>query len=104
MDKTDYNHKMDTLVTDKHTYELLIQGPAPSLQRKLNSNIFFMAKANMINLQTYYRLRSSVAQTPNTHATYSFFLWVAYIQTFQTLDNDTPTPNQQITTQTIRVY
>ena len=62
MDKTDYNHKMDTLVNDKHTYELLIQDPTPSLQRKLNSKMFSMRKANMINLQTYYRLRSSVAR------------------------------------------
>ena len=63
MDKTDYNHKMDTLVNDKHTYELLIQDPTPSLQRKLNSKMFSMTKANMINLQTYYRLRSSVARS-----------------------------------------
>ena len=42
MDKTDYNHKMDTLVNDKNTYELLIRDPMPSLQRKLNSKMFSM--------------------------------------------------------------
>ena len=32
------------------TYELLKRDPTPSLQRKLNSKIFSMRKANMINL------------------------------------------------------
>ena len=44
---------------------------------------------------------TKISQTPISHATYIFFLWVAYIQTFQTLDSHTATTNQQITTQTI---
>ena len=32
MDKTDYYDKMDELVNDKQTYELLKRDPAPSLQ------------------------------------------------------------------------
>ena len=67
MDNTDYNDKVDTLVNDKHTYELLKRDPTPSLQRKINSKIFSMRKANMINLQTYYRLRCSVAQQPKLY-------------------------------------
>ena len=37
MDKTDYNDKMDTLVNDKQTYEVLKRDPTPALQRKLNN-------------------------------------------------------------------
>ena len=50
------------------TYEILKRDPTPSLQRKLNSKIFSMRKANMINLQTYYRLcRCSVARPPKLY-------------------------------------
>ena len=37
MDKTDYYDKMDALVNDKQTYELLKRDPTPALQRKLNN-------------------------------------------------------------------
>ena len=37
MDKTDYNDKMDSLVNDKQTYEVLKRDPTPALQRKLNN-------------------------------------------------------------------
>ena len=40
MDKTDYHNKMDTLVNDKQTYEVLTRDPTPTLQRKLNKKIF----------------------------------------------------------------
>ena len=33
MDKTDYYDKMDALVNDKQTYELLKRDPTPALQR-----------------------------------------------------------------------
>ena len=36
MDKTDYNNKMNSLVNDKQTYEVLKRDPTPALQRKLN--------------------------------------------------------------------
>ena len=66
MDKTDYNHKMDTLVNDEHTYELLIQDPTPSLERKLNSKIFSMTKANMINLLPTQIFSSTTTKTLRT--------------------------------------
>ena len=37
MDKTDYHDKMDELVNDKQTYEVLKRDPTPALQRKLDS-------------------------------------------------------------------
>ena len=37
MDKTDYNDKMESLVSDKQPYEVLKGDPKPALQRKLNN-------------------------------------------------------------------
>ena len=67
MDKTNYYDKMDALVNDKQTYELLKRDPAPSLQRKLNNKIFSMRKTNTITQQTYYRLRCSVPRSPKLY-------------------------------------
>ena len=39
VDKTDYNDKMNSLVNDKQTYEVLIRDPTPALQRKLNNKL-----------------------------------------------------------------
>ena len=55
MNKTDYDEKMDALVNDKQTYELLKRDPTPSLQRKLNNNIYiyiyiYIYKVNGLNL------------------------------------------------------
>ena len=38
MDKTDYNDKMNSLVNDKKTYEVLKRDPTPALQRKKTTN------------------------------------------------------------------
>ena len=38
MDKTDYNDKMDSLVNDKQTYEVLKRDPTPALQPNLTTN------------------------------------------------------------------
>ena len=39
MDKTDYYDKMDVLVNDKQTYQVLKRDPTPALQHKLNSKL-----------------------------------------------------------------
>ena len=44
MDKTDYYDKMDALVNDKQTYELLKRDPTPALQRKLNNKLLTLKK------------------------------------------------------------
>ena len=63
MDKTDIPTTNIPTNYLNETYELLKRDPTPSLQRKLISKMFSMRKANMINLQTYYRLcRCSVAR------------------------------------------
>ena len=51
MDKTDYHDKMDELVNDKQTYEVLKRDPTPALQRKLNSKLLQLKKADAIDIR-----------------------------------------------------
>ena len=60
MDKTDYNDKMDALVNDKQTYEVLKRDPTPALPRKLNNKLLTLKKTETIDFQRYNRLRCSV--------------------------------------------
>ena len=62
MDKTDYHDKMDELVNDKQTYEVLKRDPTPALQRKLNSKLLQLKKADTIDIRRYNRLRCPVPQ------------------------------------------
>ena len=57
MDKTDYYDKMDALVNDKQTYEVLKRDPTPVLQRKLHSKLLDLKKTDAIDIQRYNRLR-----------------------------------------------
>ena len=62
MDK-DYTDKMDSLVSDKQTYELLKRDPTPALQRRLNGKLLELKKTETIDIQLYYRLRCRVPQS-----------------------------------------
>ena len=62
MDKTDYHDKMDELLNDKQTYEVLKRDPTPALQRKLNSKLLQPKKADAIDIRRYNRLRCPVPQ------------------------------------------
>ena len=67
MDKTDYNDKMDSLVNDKQTYEVLKRDPTPALQRKLNNKLLTLKKIDKIDFRRYNRLRCSVLQPPKLY-------------------------------------
>ena len=67
MDKTDYNDKMDSLVNDKQTYEVLKRDPTPALQRKLNNKLLTLKKTDKIDFRRYIRLRCSVPQPPKQY-------------------------------------
>ena len=58
---------MDTLVNDKQTYEELKRDPTPALQRKLNSKLLDLKKADVIDIQRYNRLRCRVPQPPKPY-------------------------------------
>ena len=68
-DKTDYNDKMDALVNDKQTYELLKRDPTPALQRKLNKKLLTLKKADNFDFRRHrrLRLRCSVLQPPKLY-------------------------------------
>ena len=57
MDKTDCNDKMDSLVNDKQTYEVLKRDPTPALQRKLHNKLLTLKKTDKIDFRRYNRLR-----------------------------------------------
>ena len=67
MDKTDYYDKMDALVNDKQTYQILKRDPTPALQRKLNSKLLDLKKTDVIDIQRYNRLRCRVPQPPKLY-------------------------------------
>ena len=67
MDKTDYYDKMDVLVNDKQTYQVLKRDPTPALQRKLNSKLLDLKKTDTIDIQRYNRLRCRVPQPPKLY-------------------------------------
>ena len=67
MDKTDYNDKMDSLVNDKQTYEVLKRDPTPALQRKLNNKLLTLKKTDKIDFRRYNRLRLGVPQPPKLY-------------------------------------
>ena len=67
MDKTDYYDKMDALVNDKQTYQVLKRDPTPALQCKLNSKLLDLKKTDAIDIQRYNRLRCRVPQLPKLY-------------------------------------
>ena len=67
MDKTDYHDKMDELVSDKQTYEVLKRDSTPALQRKFNSKLLQLKKADAIDIRRYNRLRCRVPQPPKLY-------------------------------------
>ena len=67
MDKTDYYDKMDALVNEKQTYQVLKRDPTPALQRKLNSKLLDLKKTDAIDTQRYNRLRCRVPQPPKLY-------------------------------------
>ena len=65
---TDYNEKMETLLSDHQTYQLVPKPPFAKIERELNLN-----KKGKIDDSTYYKLRSTDAIPPaiqdKTHVT-----------------------------------
>ena len=58
---------MDTLVNDKQNYEELKRDPTLALQRSLNGKLLSLKKAGAFDITRYYRLRTSVLQSPKLY-------------------------------------
>ena len=39
MDRTDYDEKMDTMLSEESTYQPIAKDPTPSLERKMNAQL-----------------------------------------------------------------
>ena len=64
LDRTDYDEKMDTLLGDRSTYQLVQKSPFSKVERGLNRSLLDLKKKNKINESTYRRLRSTDAAPP----------------------------------------
>ena len=64
MDRTDYNEKMETLLSDHQTYQLVHKAPFAKIERELNHKLLDLNKKGKIDDSTYYKLRSTDAIPP----------------------------------------
>ena len=64
MDRTDYNVKMETLLSDHQTYQLVHKPPFTKIERELNQKLLDLNKKGNIDDSTYYKLRSTDAIPP----------------------------------------
>ena len=64
MDRIDYNEKMENLLSDHQTYQLVHKPPFAKIERELNHNLLDLKKKGKINDPTIYKLRSTDAIPP----------------------------------------
>jgi hypothetical protein len=64
MDKTDYDAKMNEMLQDEQTYRPIAKDPTPSLEKRMNSKLLELKKAQRLPDDIYSRLRSSAGRTP----------------------------------------
>ena len=64
MNKSDYEDKMNHMLSDEQTYSKVDKDPASSMERKLNSLLLSLKKKGSLCPGTYNRLRSTGGLTP----------------------------------------
>ena len=64
IDRTDYNEKMEALLSDQLTYKLVQKSPFAKIERELNHRLLELKKKNKIDESTYRKLRSTDAAPP----------------------------------------
>ena len=64
LDKCDYDSKMDSLLSDRSTYELIPKSPFKRIERELNKRLLALKNQHKISDSTYRKLRSSDAIPP----------------------------------------
>ena len=64
MDRTNNNEKMETLLSDRQTYQLVPKPLFAKIERKLNHKLLDLNKKGKIDDSTYYKLRSADAIPP----------------------------------------
>jgi len=64
MDRSDYNEKMEVLLSDHLTYQLVQKSPFAKIERELNHMLLDLKKKDKIDESTHRKLRSTVAVPP----------------------------------------
>ena len=59
MDKTDYDKKMEELLSDHNTYEEVAKPPFKRIERELNSQLLALKQHNKLDHHTYSKLHST---------------------------------------------
>ena len=64
LDSTDYNNKMNALLNDRNTYELVSKSPFRRIERELNNRLLTLKNQQKICDSTYRKLRSTDSIPP----------------------------------------
>ena len=64
MDKSDYDNKMEALLNDRNTYELVSTAPFRRIERDLSAMLLSLKKQQKINEPTYRKLHSTDGTPP----------------------------------------
>ena len=64
LDSSDYNNKMNALLNDRNTYELVSKSPFRRIERELNNRLSTLKNQQKICDSTYRKLRSTDAIPP----------------------------------------
>ena len=64
MDRTDYDEKMQRMLSEESTYQLIEKDPTPSLERKMNAQLMSLKRSGRLPNEVYAQLRSSAGRVP----------------------------------------
>ena len=64
MDRSEYDDKIRSMLSDPNTYKKLPRDPAPALERQMNSLLLSLKNSRSLPRSVYERLRSSAGKTP----------------------------------------
>ena len=64
LDREDYDNKMESLLADRNTYELITSSPFRRIERNLNAMLLNLKRQQKLNDSTYFKLRSTDGTPP----------------------------------------
>ena len=64
MDRSDYDNKMETLLSDRSTYEIVSTSPFRRIERELNAMLLSLKRQHKIDEPTYRKLHSTDGTPP----------------------------------------
>ena len=64
MNRTDYDEKMQKMLSEKSTHQPIEKDPTPSLERKMNAQLMRLKRSGRLSNDLYTQLRSSAGRVP----------------------------------------